>query len=338
MRVLLAGGSGVLGRPAAEEMAAAGHQVVTLGRSRANDLRADLLDRDALLAAVDGLGFDVVVHAATALSGRSLTRHRDLDGTDALRTYGTRHLLAAARATGAWRFVAQSMMFGYGYGDHGDRPLAESATPFGPPVADPRLERHVAALRTMEQLVLRGDRGGSAETGGGGGIEGVALRFGLFYGVGVTDAVLLPLLRRHVLPVVADDPYPLSWVDVHDAARALSLAVTAGRAGEAYNIADDRPLGFGTHVRAVAEAFGAPRPMTVPRWVLRAAPLARAMMSSRIRLDSTKAAAELGWRPSRPDSLQGVRAVAQAYGAGGDGSGGGAGGAGGVTAAPVPTV
>lgn len=300
MRVLLAGGSGVLGRLAADRMTTAGHQVTRLGRGQANDVRADLLDRDALLRAVDGLGFDVVVHAATALSGKSMTQHKDMNGTDALRLTGTPNLLAAARATGARRFVAESMMFGYGYGDHGDEPVTEAGTPFGPHSENRHLERHVAAMRTKEELVLGAD-----------GLDGVTLRFGMFYGAGVTDTTILPMVRKRALPVIADEHYQLSWVDVSDAARALALAVTAGRAGEAYNIADEQPLGFGTHVKEVAKAFGAPRPLTVPRWLLYAAPLARAIMLTRIRLDSTKAVAELGWSPSHRNTTAGVRAVAE---------------------------
>lgn len=301
LRILLAGGSGVLGRSAAKELTAARHQVVQLSRGAANDIRADLLDRDALLRAVDGLRFDVVVHMATALSGKSMTRHRDMDGTNALRTAGTRHLLEAAHATGAWRCVTESMMFGYGYGDHGAGPVAEVDTPFGPHCEDPHLERHVAAMRVNEELVLGAD-----------GIEGVALRFGLFYGIGVTDTLVLPLLRKRTMPVVDDTHHQVSWVDVGDAARAVALAVTSGRPGQAYNIADDRPLGFATHARAVADAFGVPRPLTVPTWVLRATPLMRAIMGTRLKLDSAKAAAELGWRPSYRDSTEGARAVAAA--------------------------
>jgi len=99
-------------------------------------------------------------------------------------------------------------------------------------------------------------------------------------------------------------------VDVRDAARALALALTEGRPGDAYNIADGQYLSFGGHVRAVAEAFGTPRPLTVPRWTLRAAPLARTLMFTRLRMDSSKAAAELGWRPAHPAGAEGLRALA----------------------------
>ncbi|GAA1360863.1 NAD-dependent epimerase/dehydratase family protein [Streptomyces beijiangensis] len=303
MKVLLAGGSGILGTLATEALTADGHTVTRLGRGAANDVRADLLDRDAVLRAVDGYSFDAVVHAATALAGKSFTRHRDMHGTNVLRTTGTTHLLDAARATGARRFVAESMMFGYGYGDHGVEPLTESGTPFGPQGTDAALEQHVGAMRTLEELTLGSD-----------GIEGICLRFGMFYGAGVTDAHMVPLLRKRGLPVVEGHGRALSFVEVGDAARAVVAAVRTDRAGRAYNIADDTPVSFAAHTRATAEAFGAPRPMTVPRWVLRAAPLARTIMGSQLRLDNTRAGAELGWKPTRASSIEGIKALAESGG------------------------
>lgn len=303
MKVLLAGASGVLGQRAVRALRAAGHEVAGLGRGAGMDVRADLLDRHGLLRAVDGLGFDVVVHAATALSGKTMARHQDMAGTNALRTEGTVNLLAAARETGARRFVVESMMFGYGYGDHGGAVLGEEDG-FGPQGANAWLERHVGAMRTKEELAFTAD-----------GIEGVSLRFGLFYGAGITDTHVAPLLRKRALPVVAAKGRALSWVDVDDAANAVVAGVESGRPGQAYNIADDEPLGWAAHMRAVAGAFGAPAPMTVPLWVLKAAPLAHTIMGTDLRLSNAKARRELGWAPACASSAAGVRALAGAAGA-----------------------
>ena len=301
MRVLLAGASGALGRSATRQLTAAGHEVAGLGRGATNTLRADLLDADAVLRAVDGLAFDAVVHAATALKGESMARHQSMVPTNALRTRGTENLLAAARATGARRFVVESMMFGYGYGDHGTRLITEENTPFGPRGTNAWLERHVDAMRTKERLAFTAE-----------GLEGISLRFGFFYGSGVTDTDVLPLLRKRSLPVVADHGRAFSWVDVDDAARAVVLAVESGTPGQAYNIADRTPLPFGRHLQEVAAAFGAPKPLRVPLWLLKPAPLAHTAMTSQLRLDAGKAERELGWSPTHDDSLAGVRALAAA--------------------------
>ncbi|MGW6690350.1 NAD-dependent epimerase/dehydratase family protein [Streptomyces sp. NPDC054961] len=300
MRILLAGASGVLGRQAVRALRAAGHEVAGLGRGADMDVRADLLDREGLLRAVDGRSFDAVVHAATALSGKAMARHKDMEATNVLRTEGTVNLLAAARESGARRFVVESMMFGYGYGDHGGALIGEDDG-FGPAGADAWLERHVGAMRTKEELAFTAD-----------GIAGVSLRFGLFYGAGTTDTHLVPMLRKRAVPVVASKGRALSWVDVADAACAVVAGVESGRAGHAYNIADDEPMGWDAHLRAVAEAFGAPAPLTVPLWVLRAAPLAHAIMGTDVRLSNVKARRELGWAPSYAGSGDGVRALARA--------------------------
>ncbi|WP_371483672.1 NAD-dependent epimerase/dehydratase family protein [Kitasatospora sp. NBC_00315] len=300
MKVLLAGASGVLGRKTARELVAAGHEVSGLGRGAENAVRADLLDAEAVLRAVDGLAFDVVVHVATALQGRSMMRHRDMSATNVLRTEGTANLLAATRLTGARRLVVESMMFGYGYGDHGDEKLAEDRT-FGPRGANPWLERHVGAMRAKEELAFTAD-----------GIEGVSLRFGMFYGAGVTGTTVLPMLRRRALPVVPDHGRALSWVDADDAARAVTLAVTSEQAaGRAYNIVDDTPVGFGSHVRSVAAAFGAPAPLTVPLWLLRPAPLAHTIMATNLRLANDRARRELNWAPTHADCADGLRELAR---------------------------
>ncbi|MDQ0753621.1 nucleoside-diphosphate-sugar epimerase [Streptomyces africanus] len=296
--ILLAGASGVLGGHVTRALTEAGHKVTGLGRSPDNGVRADLMDRDALLRAVDGHHFDTVIHAATALRKPPM-RDRDMFATDALRTEGTAHLVEAARVTGARRFVVESMVFGYGYGDHGDRPVTED-DPFGPRGRTPQLERHIAAMRTKERLAFETEA-----------LEGVALRFGLFYGPGGTD-VLLPLLRRRQLPVPADRGRVLPWVELTDAARAVVAAVERGRPGQAYNIADRTPLGFRAHVETVAGVFALPKPMTVPLWLMRPMSYAHTMMSSRLVVSSAKAERELGWTPRYPSSREGLAAMRSA--------------------------
>ncbi|TMC46400.1 MAG: NAD(P)-dependent oxidoreductase, partial [Chloroflexi bacterium] len=130
MRILLAGASGVIGTPLVMRLHAAGHDVLALHRAPegaarmramgATPIRVDVLDRRALLQALDGVAVDAVISELTALKKPPIT-HGRMKVTDRLRTEGTANLLAAARATGAHRFLTQSMIFGYGYGDSGER-------------------------------------------------------------------------------------------------------------------------------------------------------------------------------------------------------------------------
>ena len=139
MNVLLAGASGAIGVPLTRHLIGVGHRVVGLSRTPINHdtLRAlgaetvvaDAIDREAVLRAVDGLQADAVIHQLTALKNAS-PRLRADDPTSALRVRGTSNLLDVASLVGARRFLTQSLIFGYGYGDHGTRELTEH-DPFG---------------------------------------------------------------------------------------------------------------------------------------------------------------------------------------------------------------
>ncbi|WP_436772153.1 NAD-dependent epimerase/dehydratase family protein [Yinghuangia sp. YIM S09857] len=295
--VLLAGASGVLGRHIAEALSHAGYHVIGLGRAPDADVIADLLDRDGLMRAVDGLEVDAVVHAATALREAPM-RHRDMFATDDLRVLGTRNLMEAAKEVGARRVVAESTVFGYGYRDFGDHVVTEDDV-FGAP-ADRAVARHVEAVRVKESMML-----------GTQGIEGIALRLGFLYGPGGTEGVV-DLLRAKQLPAVADQGRVLPWLHLADAGEAVARAVEGGRAGEAYNIVDDVPRGFGEHVREVAEVFGTPRPMQVPALMMRPMSYAYRVATTSMRVDNAKARDELGWEPRYPDSAEGLRALAAA--------------------------
>ncbi|MFB9236961.1 NAD-dependent epimerase/dehydratase family protein [Plantactinospora siamensis] len=299
LTIILAGGTGVFGRHVTRALTGAGHRVMSLGRGAGNDIVADILDRNALLRAVDGRHADAVVHAATALRKPPI-RHRDMYPTDDLRTAGTTNLVAAARVVGAHRFVAENMVFGYGYGDLGDRPLTEDA-PFGRPHPDPAFDRHLAGMRAKEDLIFDVPE-----------LAGVSLRFGLFYGPGGATEAILDMLRGRRIPVIPDDGRVVPWVHLADAADAVLAAVERGRPGAAYNIADGSRVGFNEAMVRTAAAFGLPRPPRVPGWLFGAVPYARAVMRMNLRVSTERAARELGWRPRFRTLDEGLRAMAAA--------------------------
>src|ERR671917_2705513 len=120
MKVFVAGATGVLGRQLVPQLVARGHEVVGMTRTAskqdllrglgARPVVADALDPDAVTRAVASAEPEVIVHQLTALSGEFDLRHIDrfFATTNRLRTEGTDHLLAAGRAAGVRRFVAQS--------------------------------------------------------------------------------------------------------------------------------------------------------------------------------------------------------------------------------------
>ncbi len=193
MKVLLAGATGALGTPLTRALIAGGHEILGLTRSPeslnhlthlgAHPIVANVMDRDGLLRAVQGLQADVVIHALTALKKTPL-RHRDMYATDALHDIGTTNLLAAARTVGARRFVAESMTMGYGYGDWSAQVITEDC-PFAPAGSSSQLERHVAGFRSLEQQIWEATRAGW--------IEGISLRYGAFYGPASLSWMMRPL-------------------------------------------------------------------------------------------------------------------------------------------------
>lgn len=285
MNVFVAGGSGAIGIPLVRALVAAGHQVTALTRStgKRDELRAlgarvavaDALNREALIAAVEGVRPTHVIHQLTALPKDGPRRAADLDATNRLRTDGTRNLLEAAINAGARRFLVGSFAM---------------LSPRGP-VAGAAGDHAAAAVRSMEEQVLEATRRGA--------IEGVILRYGMFYGLETPSTLaMIDLVRKRRLPVVRGDRGQLPLIHVEDAVSATIRALDAAPAGSAYDIVDDRAVSMTEIVEAIAEYTGSARPLRVPAWLPRlVAPYMARITSMRLPLSNEKAKAELGWRP-----------------------------------------
>jgi nucleoside-diphosphate-sugar epimerase len=307
MRVLLAGASGAVGTPLTRQLIAAGHRVVGITRSQANAERlrnagaegvvADVLDRENLLAAVREVRADAVMHQLTAFGTRRVWEA--VRGTNNLRTTGTANLLAAARAVGAHRFLTQSIVFGYGFRDHGPRVITEDDR-FAEP-APGRLGAVIAALRSTEDQVMSGDE-----------MEGIALRYGAFYGQDTFTRMIINLVRKRRLPVPSSGGGFATFIYLEDAAAATVAALEKGRAGHAYNIVDDEPVRLADYLDALAAELGMRRPWRVPSWMLRAIPYLHTIITTSMRVSNAKARRELGWAPAVPTYREGIPLVARA--------------------------
>ncbi|WP_405675487.1 NAD(P)-dependent oxidoreductase [Streptomyces sp. NBC_01511] len=303
MKVLLAGASGTLGRFLVPQLIAAGHDVIgvtrgaraadRLTRAGATAVVADVLDRGALLTAVDGLTADAVVHELTALT-KAPARYGDMEPTNRLRVEGTRNLLDAARRLGATRFLTHSMFLGYGFRDLGREPLTEDA-PFAVPTGA-RTDPVLAALKSTEDQV----RGAAP------GIEGIVLRYGLFYG-GDTD-VFAALLRKRRLPVPSGRSGTLALIHHRDAASATVAALERGVAGRAYNVVDDTPATWRELMDEIARTSRTPKPLVLPAGLIRlAAPyIGEVMTRVDVRISNERARTELGWTPRHPGYRDGL--------------------------------
>jgi UDP-glucose 4-epimerase len=119
VRTFLAGASGVIGTRMVPLLAADGHVVAGMTRSpaKAEELRTagaepvvcDVYDEATLIDAVTSFGPEMVMHQLTDLPDSVEQLSEFWARNDRIRTEGTRNLVAAARAAGAPRFLAQSI-------------------------------------------------------------------------------------------------------------------------------------------------------------------------------------------------------------------------------------
>jgi 2-alkyl-3-oxoalkanoate reductase len=309
MRIFVAGATGVLGRELVPQLIARGHEVVGMTRSAskqdlvrslgARPVVADALDPDAVAQAVASAEPEVIVHQLTALSGDFDMRHIDrfFESTNRLRTEGTDHLLAAARAVGTRRFVAQSFA-GWPAARSGG-PVKDEDAPFDPDPPE-KLRGMMAAIRHLEEAVIGADW-----------LEGVVLRYGGFYGPGTTLSAdpaaphSAAILKRQ-FPVVGDGGGIWSFIHIADAAAATAVAVERGERG-VYNVVDDEPAPTRDWLPELARALDAKPPRRVPRWLgrLLAGQAATVMMTEVRGASNQKAKREFGWQPRYASWRQG---------------------------------
>jgi 2-alkyl-3-oxoalkanoate reductase len=186
MRLLVTGGTGVLGRALQSLAHAAGHELYKPGRTE-----LDLFDRAAVADATRGV--DAVLHLATRIQPLEQLGHPDAwRENDRLRADASRILVDAALATSVLVYVQPTVTFVY----PPDRPASEDT-----PLADvsPILQSALAAEREAARFAHGGRRG-------------IILRFGLLDGPGT----------GHDQPVTALG----ATLHVADAARALLASLT----------------------------------------------------------------------------------------------------------------
>ena len=300
MKIFLAGSTGVVGQALLPALLERGHETIALVRTPekgapleelgARVAVADALDAAQLRAAIEKAEPEVVIHQLTALA-RSTGNFRRFDEefalTNRLRTEAMDSMLAAARAVGVRRFIAQSFC-GWPFARVGG-PIKSEEDPLDP--QPPRsFRRTLAAIRHLEDAVRR-----NAD------LHAIALRFGLFYGPGTGIArgsPLMNLVRRRRLPIIGGGTGIWSFLHIEDAARATVAALTAGDPG-LYNIVDDEPAPVATWLPVLARAVGAPPPRRMPSWLGRlvVGEGGLSMMTQIRGASNAKAQRELGWQP-----------------------------------------
>jgi nucleoside-diphosphate-sugar epimerase len=266
MKVFVAGATGAIGRPLVAELVRQGHAVTGMTRSKAStrglkELGAevalvDALDAAALEEAVRKSGAEAVIDQLTSLPTRpaDMAAAREIDRR--LRIEGGSNLRRAALACGARRYLQQSSGFFLAPGEG----LADESVGMAVD-ASPGVAFHARSYAELEARVLAP-----------GPLEGVALRYGFFYGPGTwysPEGACADQARRQEIPIVGKGEGVWSWVDIVDAAHATVAALTAPPG--VYNVVDDDPSPVNVWLPAFARRVGAPPPPQITEEQARAA-------------------------------------------------------------------
>jgi len=258
MKVFVAGATGAIGGRLVSALVAARHEVIGMS-STENGVRslrekgvegevANALDEHAVLTLVRKVRPDAVIEELTSLPKRytpeEMKAAADRDRT--VRLVGGRNVQNAARAAGAKRYVAQSTGFFYGPGQG----LATEKDAFAVN-ASPGVVGSVRTYMQIEERVLD-DRN----------MQGVALRYGFFYGPGTyhdpKDGSVSVQVREQSYPVIGSGRGVFSFVHVEDAAAATVAALECDPG--VYNVVDDDPSEMAVWLLAFARFLGAPEP------------------------------------------------------------------------------
>lgn len=259
MNVFIAGASGAVGRPLVAELMRRGHAVTgmtrtdeggaTLANLGATVARVSAFDAAGLERALRESGADVVIDELTALPKDPVDMAAAAEGDRRLRLEGGGNLLAAARRCGVGRYIQQSSGFflrpGIGLGDESVGMAVD---------ASPRVATSARTYAELEARLLAARD-----------IEGIALRYGFFYGPGTwyhPDGAAANQVRRVELPIIGEGEAVWSWVHIDDAAVATADAITVPPG--VYHVVDDDPSPLAVWLPAFARAVGALAPQRMP--------------------------------------------------------------------------
>ncbi len=298
MKVLLAGATGAIGRRLVPRLVEVGHQVTAMTRSKeklgelyelgAEPILCDVFDAGRLGSVVAKAKPDAVINQLTdlpqSLNPRKLGEY--YAANNRVRREGTSNLLSAALGAGVRRFLVQGAA--YWYAPTGGAVKTEEAPLYLDAPAP--IGSAVETINEVEDAVLSAD-----------GIDGVVLRYGMFYGPRTwyaKDGNVGRQVRKRRYPMIGHGEGMYSFIHVDDAASATVAVLERARPG-VYNVVDDDPATAAEWMPLYAEALGAKRPPRVPAFLARVI-AGDALVTWMLGLrgaSNDKIKEELGWRP-----------------------------------------
>jgi 2-alkyl-3-oxoalkanoate reductase len=255
MKVFVAGASGAIGEPLITELIRQGHTVTGMTRSKGGAQKlAELGAAVAVVSAFDGAAVEealrrakaeVVIDELTALPKDPAQMASAFPGDRKLRLEGGGNLHRAAKATGVRRYLQQAS----GFFLKATNGLADESSLLAID-AGARIAASAQMYAEIESRLLESGK-----------MEGVALRYGFFYGPKTwycQEGAGADQVRRQEIPIVGRGEGVWSWVYIEDAALATVAALTVPPG--IYNIVDDDPSPINRWLPAFARWLGAPPP------------------------------------------------------------------------------
>jgi nucleoside-diphosphate-sugar epimerase len=257
MNIFITGASGFVGGAAARHLIAKGHQVSAMSRSERADVAIRALGATPVrcnletVSAAHMRGADAVLHAAAFVESWG-----PKDAWFKSNVLGTQAVLDAAQAAGVKRVIHIGTEAAICHGQHlvgvdENYPLApDSPYPY-------------CATKAQAEMRVRAANSGGLTT--------IVLRPRFIWGPG--DTTLLPSVAAMV------KAGKFSWIDagrartstthINNLCHAIELALTKGRAGEAYFILDDGDIMMRDMIVGMAASIGLTLPeKSAPSWLL----------------------------------------------------------------------
>src|SRR5262249_52986100 len=140
--------------------------------------------------------------------------------------------------------------------------ICGSFAPYAYVAGIPALHDGVEAVKSMEAQVVDASRRRL--------VDGVVLRYGIFYGAGTPlTEDLVTRARTGRLFALRDDAGRLPFIHIDDAVAATVMALDRGQPGITLDVVDDRAVSFSEMAAVVTRLAGRGVPRALPAWVPR---------------------------------------------------------------------